>query len=80
MSFSVCHCFSSSQSAYYFLNGQVQYIQSKGHNVSFAIPDDGFVEQLQVMFPTVELHIIPIVRNISPIQDLIALFSYIKLC
>jgi len=47
--------------------------------VSFAIPDDGFVEQLQVMFPTVELHIIPIVRNISPIQDLIALFSYIKL-
>jgi len=79
MSFSVCHCFSSSQSAYYFLNGQVQYIQSKGHNVSFAIPDDGFVEQLQVMFPTVELHIIPIVRNISPIQDLIALFSYIKL-
>lgn len=79
MSFSVCHCFSSSQSAYYFLNGQVQYVQSKGHQVSFAIPDDGFIDNLKIMFPAVDIHIIPIVRNINIIQDLKALFSYIKL-
>lgn len=79
MSFSVCHCFSSSQSAYYFLNGQIQYMQQNGHNVFLAVPDDGFIEDLKTMFPKAGIHIIPIVRNISPLQDLKALFAYLKL-
>jgi glycosyltransferase involved in cell wall biosynthesis len=75
----ICHCFSSSQSAYYFLNGQIQYMQKHGHTIAFAVPNDGFIEQLTKMFPNVDIHIIPIVRPISLINDLKALFSFIKL-
>ena len=76
---SICHCFSSSQSALYFLNGQVQFIEQHGYNVSFAVPDDGFIDDLEVMFPGVNIHIVPIVRNISVVNDIKALISYVLL-
>ncbi|NQZ23888.1 MAG: glycosyltransferase family 4 protein [Colwellia sp.] len=75
----ICHCFSSSQSAYYFLDGQIQYMQKHGHTIAFAVPDDGFIDQLKTMFPNVKIHIIPIVRPINLISDFKALFYFIKL-
>jgi glycosyltransferase involved in cell wall biosynthesis len=54
-------------------------MQQHDYHVSFAVPDDGFVDDLKIMFPHVEIHIIPIVRNISPFNDLKALVSYLRL-
>lgn len=79
MPVSICHCFSSSQSAFYFLNGQVQFLQQHNYKISFAVPDDGFVNDLTVMFPGVDIYIIPIVRNISPFKDLKALIKFVTL-
>jgi glycosyltransferase involved in cell wall biosynthesis len=54
-------------------------MQKHGHTIAFALPNDGFIEPLKKMFPNVDIHIIPIVRPISLINDLKALFFFIKL-
>jgi hypothetical protein len=54
-------------------------MQQHGHKILLAVPDDGFINDLTIMFPNADIHIIPIVRNINLVQDLRALFSLIKL-
>lgn len=54
-------------------------MQEQGHTIAFAVPDDGFIEQLKTMFLNVDICIIPIVRPISLVNDFKALFSFIKL-
>lgn len=54
-------------------------MQQHHHNVALAVPDDGFISNLEEMFPNVNIFIIPIVRNIKLINDIKTLISLIHL-
>jgi len=54
-------------------------MQQHSHNISLAVPNDGFVDELKNMFPGVNIFIIPVVRNISITRDINALWSYFRL-
>jgi glycosyltransferase involved in cell wall biosynthesis len=54
-------------------------MQRHGHKILLAVPDDGFIDDLKIMFPKADIHIIPIVRNINLLQDLKALYTFVKL-
>lgn len=76
---SICHFFSSSQSAYYFLNGQIQFIQKNGFEIYILIPNDGFLEQVKELYQGAIIIEVPIKREISLYYDFKALFKVIKI-
>lgn len=72
----LCHIFTSSQSAYCFMDGQFQYMVSQGIVITVLIPDDGFYNQLVSKYPMVKFIRSPIVRNISFFNDFKALLFF----
>ncbi len=75
----ICHCFSSSQSAYYFLDGQIEYMQKNGFDISFILPDDGFIDKIKLMYPGANVYILPMSREIRVFHDLKVLLLMLKL-
>lgn len=65
----LCHIFTSSQSAYGFMDGQFEYMVSNGVDTTVLIPDDGFYSQLINKYPMITFVKSPIVRNISMLKD-----------
>jgi len=70
--------FSSSQSAFYFLNGQIQFFENKRIKVTIIVPDDGFIDELRSVFPITKIIISPIVREINLLKDIKSLFFFVK--
>ena len=51
----------------------------RGCDVTLVVPDDGFVNELKQMFPSVKIEIVPLRRKISPVRDLRVLLSLYRL-
>jgi len=74
------HVFTAPQSAYYFLDGQLEFMQSKGIDVLVVIPSDQhFNEAFVVKHPNIRVRHINFSRQISFRNDLSCLFKLIKL-
>ncbi|MGR7813252.1 glycosyltransferase family 4 protein [Lacinutrix undariae] len=73
------HVFSAPQSAYFFMNGQLNYMMSKGVKVTVVMPfDKEFNIKFKKQQPNVEVININFERKISLITDLKCLFKLIK--
>lgn len=74
------HVFTAPQSAYYFLDGQLEFMQSKGIDVLVVIPSDQhFNEAFVVKHPNIRVRHINFSRQITFRNDLSCLFKLIKL-
>lgn len=74
------HVFTAPQSAYYFLDGQIEFMQSKGIDVLVVIPSDQhFNEAFKVKHPNIRVSHINFARQIKLKKDLSCLFELIKL-
>ena len=74
------HVFTAPQSAYYFLDGQLEFMQSNGIEVSVVIPSDQhFNKAFKVKHPNIRVRHINFSRQISLRNDLSCLFKLIKL-
>ena len=74
----ICYVFSASQSVYHFMEGQLNFMDSKGVTITIAIPDDGMFEGVVKKYPFASVVKTPIIRKINLIQDLYTLFFFIK--
>jgi glycosyltransferase involved in cell wall biosynthesis len=74
----ICYVFSASQSVYHFMEGQLDFIDSKGVAITIAIPDDEMFEDVVNKYPFASVVKTPIIRKINMIQDLYTLFFFIK--
>ena len=72
------HIFTAPQSALSFLEGQLDFMNSKGFDIHLVIPDDNYYSRkLQEREMNVRFHFVPFVRNISLFTDLKCLFRLI---
>lgn len=74
----ICYVFSASQSAYHFMEGQLNFMDSKGVAITIAIPDDGMFDNVVNKYPFANVVKTPIVRKVNVFQDLVALFFFMK--
>lgn len=75
----VAHLFSAPQSAFYFLEGQLQYLKKNGFEVHLLIPKDNyFSNKIFEREKGIFIHYIQINRKISPLSDIISIFSLIN--
>lgn len=72
------YVFTSSQSSFYFMAGQFEYLRDNGFDLTILLPNDGFANKVRERLPTVDVRIIPIERKIKPVSDLKALFSIMR--
>lgn len=74
------HVFSAPQSAYYFLEGQLQFMARQGFEVHVVIPkDEFFYKKLKEREANVFFHQISLKRNIAPLHDINSLLKLIYL-
>ena len=73
------HVFSAPQSAYFFMNGQLNYMNSKGMTVTVVMPFDlEFNSKFKSKQPNVEVINVNFERNISLTTDFKCLFKLIR--
>lgn len=73
----LCYIFSASQSAYHFMDGQLDYMNAKEASITIAIPDDGMFEDVVNKYPFANVIKTPIVRKINLIKDVKSLIFFI---
>lgn len=73
----ICYIFSSSQSAYHFMEGQFDYMNLNGASISIGIPDDGMFESVVNKYPFAKVIKTPIVRKINLLQDIKSLIFFV---
>ncbi|WP_224490277.1 glycosyltransferase [Robertkochia flava] len=77
-SFKLLHVFSSPMSPYYFMEGQLQYMMSRGVEAHIVIPKDTFyLPKIKERDENVKIHHIPLERKIYPFRDFQSLISLI---
>lgn len=74
----ILYIFTSSQSAYYFMSGQFDFLIKKGFQITILLPDDGFFSQVKDKNKKCDVQIIPIVRKIDIFNDVKTLFVLVK--
>lgn len=74
----ICYVFSASQSVYHFLEGQLDFMNSKGVDITIAIPDDGMFNDVVHKYPFANVVKTPITRKINLFEDFITLAFFIK--
>jgi|SRR5690606_16336011 len=76
----ILHVFTAPQSAYYFMEGQLQYLIQNGFDVEVILPDDGvFSELFKKREKNIIVHHVSFERNISIINDFKSLMKLIRL-
>ncbi len=74
------HVFTAPQSAYYFLDGQLEFMQSKAIEVLVVIPNDQhFNKAFKIKHPNIRVRHINFARQIDLKKDLYCLFKLIRL-
>lgn len=73
------HVFSAPQSAYFFMTGQLDFMQSQGVDVTVIMPlDSVFNPKFREKHPNVKVININLVRNISIVKDIVSLWNLLK--
>lgn len=76
----VIHVFTAPQSAYYFLDGQLEYMQENGIEILVVMPSDQhFNDAFKTKHPDINVRHINFARQISLKNDLSCLFQLINL-
>lgn len=76
--YKLCHCFTSSQTAYRFFLVHFKYFSTKNFKLTVILPNDGFYSELVDLFPQVEFKCINFSRRISIYKDIASLLSLIN--